>query len=70
MKKFGYPKDFAEKYFKEDFFQVSLKEIEQYIKENNLKIQLYSIVTGKQMGNLEEEFNKVFGESEEQCCLE
>lgn len=70
MKKCGYHKDLALKYFKEDFFQVALKEIEQYIKENNLNLPLYSIVTGKPMGNLEEEFNKAFGESEEEYGIE
>lgn len=70
MKQLGYPKDFAAKYFKEDFFQVALKEIERYIKENNLNIPLYSLVTGKLMGNLEKEFNKNFGHSEEECDLQ
>ena len=66
MKRFGYSRAWVEKYFKEDFFQVTIKELGQYIKENNINIQLYSLETGKLMGNLEEEIRNNFDECEQE----
>ena len=69
MKKCGYHKKWVEDYFNENFWQVSIKEIKQFIKEKSLNIPIYSIVTGKLMGNLEEALNNVYGENEEENSL-
>ncbi len=69
MKKCGYHKKWVEEYFATNFWQLALKEISKYVEENKLNIPMYSIVTGKVMGNLEEEFNKVYGDNEEEFNL-